>query len=124
MKIRPKPQIIVQGNVPVFAIIPYKDYEEIMDFLEEHEDVKAVDEFRANGGEAFPHEIAEKIAKGKSPVRVLREYRDISQIELAKRIGISRQYLNQIEGKTRNGNVKVLKKISEELNVPLDLLVK
>lgn len=123
MKIRAKPQFIVQGNLPMFVILPYQDYEEIVDSLEEQEDIKTIDEFRADGRKVFPHEIAEKIAKGESPVRVLREYRKISQVELAKRINVSRQYLNQIENKARNGNIKILKKISAELDVPIDLLI-
>lgn len=91
--------------------------------LLKHVEVKAIDAFHANKEEVFPMEVAQKIALGNSPIKVLREYRKISQIDLAKKTEISRQYLCQIENKTRLGNVKILKKIASILNVDMDLLV-
>jgi len=121
MKIHP--QIIKQGNTPFFVVLQYEEYEELVDAIEESEDRKSIDEFRTNNSEAFPHVVAKEIAEGKNPIKVLREYRQISQVALAKKVNISRQYLNQIENRTRRGNVKVLKQIALALNIQLDLIV-
>jgi mRNA interferase RelE/StbE len=118
-----KPQIIVKNNHPEFVVLLYEDYEKISAMLEELEDIKSIDSFRASKQEAFPMIVAQRIANGESPIRIFRELRKISQAALAKKLGISRQYLNQIESKARTGNVELLKNISKELHVSLDLII-
>lgn len=117
------PQIITKNKSPEYAIIPYAEYEYLMELYEDQEDLKAVRDFRENGEETFPLELVQKIANGINPIKVFREYRKISQIDLAKKAGISRQYLSQIESNKRQGNVKLLKKISKLLKVDIDLLI-
>jgi transcriptional regulator with XRE-family HTH domain len=79
------------------------------------------------GERACPAAVSERQAEGAAPVRAWREYRGLSQAELAARVGISRAYLAQIEAGERTGTVEVLARTArslgcliEDLIVPLD----
>jgi DNA-binding XRE family transcriptional regulator len=121
MKIHP--QIIVKNNIPVFIVLPYKEYEGLLDSLEDQEDIEEVQLFHTGSKETIPFELLQSITNGESAVRVFREFRKISQTTLAKQIGISRQYLCQIEKNERKGRAEILKKIADTLDVDIDLLV-
>src|SRR6266436_2030875 len=55
--------------------------------------------------------------------RVVREWRDMVQGELAVAVGISQNYLSGIETGRRKGPAELQKKFARALGVPLDLLV-
>lgn len=118
MKIHP--QIISQKGAPIFVVIPYQEYEAILTALEDIVDVEAVLAAQADTSERFPLDIVERVAAGENKVKVFREYRNLSQVKLAKQIGVSRQYISQIESGERVGTTKLLKKIAENLGVGLD----
>ncbi|MGM9970770.1 MAG: helix-turn-helix transcriptional regulator [Anaeroplasma sp.] len=46
--------------------------------------------------------------------------KNLSQTELAKRIGVSRQTINMIENGSYNPTIELCKKICKELNVTLN----
>lgn len=121
MKIHP--QLILKNKYPMFVILPYDEYENILEALEDKTDIKAIEAFHATNQETFSMETAQQITNGASPIQVFRELRNMSQSTLAKKVGISRQYLNQIENKTRAGSAKVLKNLASVLEVDVDLLI-
>ena len=62
------------------------------------------------------------ILEGAHPIKAMREYRGMNQVELAKRVGTSSVYVSQIErGKRRPGR-RLLAKLGQALGVPSDLL--
>ena len=114
------PQIISQKGFPAFVVLPYKEYQAILETLENIEDVEAIELAQADSGERFPLDVVERMASGESPIKVFREYRELSQSDVAKRVGVSKQYISQIENKERTGTVKLLKRIAKILHVELD----
>lgn len=52
-------------------------------------------------------------------IRTLREIRGISQAELARRVGVTRFLINNIEADRRWGTDDLLHRIAEELRVPV-----
>jgi DNA-binding XRE family transcriptional regulator len=118
MKIHP--QIISREGSPLFAVIPYHEYEHLLSLLEDREDMEAIEASKTDLNEHFPLDMIEKIAGGKNPIKVFREYRRITQIELAKQVGVSRQYISQVERNQRLGNMKLFKKIAQILAVDLE----
>ncbi len=112
------------------AILPRKDYEALVaKAAEAEEDIgtaRLVARARreiAAGAPLIPKKVVDRIAKGETALRVLREWRGMTQIELSSKTGIGQGYLSDLENRRRKGTTAALKKIAEALNVPLDLLV-
>jgi DNA-binding XRE family transcriptional regulator len=121
-----KAQIIEKDGTPEFAVISYVDYLHFLDLLEDESDAHAVAEFHEgyHAGHEFlvPAEILRRELDGESPVKLWREHRGLTQQELAKRTGISKPYLSQIETGKRQGTVETLRAVARALDVPLDVL--
>ncbi len=90
---------------------------------EEAADLAAYEEARAREEEAFPLDVAERLVAGVHPIKVLREYRGMTQAELARQVGLSPMYISQIETGRRGGSTKALRRIAAALDIDLaDLL--
>ncbi len=114
-------QIIMQGGKPAFVVIPIDEWRRIESTLEGRIDAAAVASFWENPEETFPDSVVEALLAGGSPSRTFREYRGLTQEELARAAGTSPIYISQIE---RTGAVgpKTLAKIAKALNVDPGLL--
>jgi len=90
------------------------------------EDIRAYDESKAKidaGEELIPSKVAYALLDGKNPIRVWRDYRGLTQQQLAEKAGISKPYLSQLESGKRNGTTDILKAIAHALAVGLEELV-
>ncbi len=112
------------------AILPRKDYEALVaKAAEADEDIgvaRLVARARkevAEGAPLIPMEVAERIADGEHPIRVLRKWRDMTQMHLSHRTNIGQGYISDLESGRRKGTVAALRVIAEALRVPLDMLV-
>jgi hypothetical protein len=76
----------------------------------------------AAGAPLIPKSIVDRLAKGGNPVRVLREWRGMTQLSVSSKTGIGQGYLSDLENGRRKGTTAALKKIAAALKVPLDLL--
>ncbi|WP_397452667.1 helix-turn-helix domain-containing protein [Pseudomonas sp. NA-150] len=65
---------------PAFVVIPYEDY------LLQH-----------GGDDLIPHEVVSLMVEGATPIRAWREYLDLTQEEVARRLGISQPAYAQQE---------------------------
>jgi len=63
------------------------------------------------------------IIDGENPIKVWREHRGLTQLELAKTAVISPSYLSQIETGKREGTTAVLQSIARAMNLTLDDVV-
>lgn len=57
-------------------------------------------------------------------IRAFRKLKGMTQIELAEKIGVSVSVLGSVERGTRGPNLSLLEKLSKELNVEIDELLK
>lgn len=118
---------IIQRDGERYAVLPYEEYRELLENLEDARDVALVDSFyeRLNRGEEelVPGVVVDQLLAGENPVRVWREYRSLTQQALADGAGISKNYLSQIETGQRDGRVRVLQALAQALGVDLDELV-
>ncbi len=121
-----KAQIIEKDGKPEFAVISYDDYRHCLELLEDEADARVVAEFHDAyfAGREFmvPDEIMRRELAGESPIKLWREHRGLTQQELAKRVGISKPYLSQIETGKRQGTIETLSFIAGALGIPLDIL--
>ncbi|NJN93979.1 MAG: helix-turn-helix transcriptional regulator [Anaerolineales bacterium] len=73
--------------------------------------------------ELIPSDVLYAIMDGENPIKVWREYRQLTQQQLAEGTGISTPYLSQIETGKRTGSTEVLISIAKALKVTLDEIV-
>lgn len=112
------------------AILPRKDYEALVAKAAEWDEdagtarlvVRARSEIAA-GAPLLPKHVVDRLAKGDNPVRALREWRDVTQLYLSVKTGLSQGYLSDVETGRRKGTAATLCRIADVLGVPLDLLV-
>jgi DNA-binding XRE family transcriptional regulator len=114
-------QYIEEEGQRRFAVIPIGDYEAMLDALDEVAGQKVFD--AAAGEESFPAAVADRLIAGESPLRVFREYREVSLRTLAEKAGISAAYLSEIETGKRDGTVATMQKLATALGLSLDDIV-
>ena len=112
------------------AILPRKDYELLVAKASEADEDAATARIVARtrkeiaaGGPLLPKEMVDRMANGENPVRVLREWRDVTQMHLSFKTNLSQGYISDIENGRRTGTAAALRLIAAVLKVPLDLLV-
>lgn len=119
-------QIIEKAGMPEWAVIPYETYQRLLEDAEMLQDIQDYDTAKLgieNGEELVPSEVAYAILDGENPIKVWREYRSLTQQELASQAGISAAYLSQIESGKRAGTTAALAAIATALNLALDDIV-
>ncbi|MEO8669415.1 MAG: helix-turn-helix transcriptional regulator [Bauldia sp.] len=122
-----KPDIIVTPSGDRMAVIPLADYERLVAAAEDAADVRAYDAVKrrlATGEEELvPAEFANRILDGENPIRVWREFRRMTAAALAKKAGIARPYLTQMETRRRVGTIETMRSIADALGVTIDDLI-
>ena len=117
--------IEIEGKQVV--VIPADDYRVLLEKAEMLDDVAAYDRAKdalaAGDEELVPAAIVNAILDGENPVRVWRQHRGMSQVQLAEAADISQAYLAQIETRKREGTVGLYRSLADVLGVDLDDLV-
>ncbi len=120
-------QVIERDGKPEWAILPYEQYLNLLEQAEMLEDVREYDRVKAavekGEEEALPAEVAYALIDGENPLKVWREYRRMTQAQVAKVAGVSVPYLSQIEAGKREPSLRVLAAAAHALGVTLDDLV-
>jgi DNA-binding XRE family transcriptional regulator len=111
------------------AIVPRAEYERLKTLESEVEEdagtarlVARAKKEIADGVPLLPKGIVDRLASGENPIRVLRQFRVETQVELAVAVGITQNYLSDLETGKRKGPLELHQKIARFLGVPLDLL--
>lgn len=93
------------------------------EMLEDIRDYDAAKAALEQGEELVPSEVVYAILDGENPIKVWREYRGLTQQQLAYTSSLSPSYLSQLESGKRKGTTEVLVAIARVLNLTLDDLV-
>ena len=116
-------QVIEKNGKPEWAVLPYEEYERLVEEAEMLQDVRAYDEAKkavSAGEELVPSEVTYAITDGANPVRVWREHRGMSRKRLAEASGLSTSYLSQVESGRRKPSPEALAAIAKELGLEPD----
>ena len=97
------------------------DKEDLQDILDYDAAVLAIER---GEDELIPAEVVYAILDGENPIKVWREYRGLTQQQLADKAGISKPYLSQIETGKRTGTTEILSAIAKSLDVSLEEVIK
>ncbi len=119
-------QVIEKDGRIEWAVIPYKEYQKLVEASEMLADIRDFDATRAQievGEELIPSQVVYALLDGENPIRVWREYRKLTQQQVAEQAELSKPYLSQLESGKRRGSVEILKRIAKVLDLSLEDLV-
>jgi len=120
-------QIISSGNKPQYAIIPFDEWQELQNRLEDLEDISEAQarssRITSGADETFPSAFVDKLLSGGHPLTVWREFRGITRASLAAACGVSAPAISQIESGKREPSVSLLQKMAQTLRCSMDDLI-
>lgn len=73
--------------------------------------------------ELIPAGVVDRLLDGEPPLRVWREFRNLTQAALARASGVNRVQIVEIEAGRSNGSVHTLRKLADALGVAVDDLI-
>ena len=104
-----KHQVIEHKGIPVAVVIPYNDYLAYV--------------YPELAEPLTPHEVVKKyFGEGKSLIQAWREYLNLTQEDVAGRLGIKQSSYQQMEKKTARPRPATLKKIAAAFDIDPALL--
>lgn len=120
-------QTIERDGKAEWAVIPYDAYLQLVEYSEMLQDIRDYDMTKAaiarGEEEIIPSAVAYALLDGESPIKVWREYRGLTQQQLAEAAKISAPYLSQIETGKRVGTTEVMAAVAKALRLTLDDIV-
>jgi len=115
---------IITKNGESYAVIPYNFYQQLIEDAEMLADIKAFDEAMSKKEETFPSDLVYRLVlEEENPVKIFREYRNLSLEDLAKNAHISLESLTLIEDNINHASVDDLKNIALALNIDLEMII-
>ena len=88
----------VERNSQKFVLVPIEQYNQLLSDIEMLKDIRDLRSAKAVDEETFPAEVINRLILNEdNPIKVYREYRELTQKQLADKVGIQRAYLAEIE---------------------------
>ncbi len=84
---------------------------------------RVLTEIKSGKQELVPQPVVQRLLAGENPVLVWREYRKLTAESLAKKAGLSRAYVTQIETGARKGAARSLQALARALKVEIEDLL-
>ena len=107
------PQIIIQNGKPAFAVIPWDEYQELI-------------QIQATTDESdvwFPNEVVKANVRGDTLIKAWREYFKLTQAELAAKAGMKQSSLARLEKSTTSPRKATLAKLAEAMGIETEQLI-
>ena len=105
------------------VVLPARDFERLTALAEDGEDIAAARATLARvaaGEGTMPGEVLGAVLdEGLHPITAWRRYRGLSQVELARRTGLSQVWLSRIESGGGTGSAATRRKVAEALEAPV-----
>ena len=105
-------QIIEQGGKPAFAVIPWDEFQALLEGVEPNESEVW-----------FPNEVVKANVRGDSLVKAWREYKGLTQAELAAKAGIKQPALTRMEKADANPRKSSLTKLADAMGITVEQLI-
>jgi ribosome-binding protein aMBF1 (putative translation factor) len=105
------------------VLLTKAEFERLQEAAENYADIcasVAAQERAASGEEYIPGELLDRIFAGESALKVWREYRGLTQEQLAAKVGKQGSWLAKIENGKLEGGIQVWRKLAAALEVELD----
>jgi DNA-binding XRE family transcriptional regulator len=124
LNINPK-LITIDGAEMV--LLTRDEFEAMMEIVEDAEDAEIYRQRKADLEAGYdvilPVEVSARCRKGESLLRAIRNWRGLTQAEVADKAGLTQGYLSDLESGKREGAPATLRKIAEAMGVDPRMLV-
>lgn len=117
---------IVEQNHRTHVVLPIADYEALLEHVDRAEHAAndiSMSTPKANGNGYIPTEVVQRIIDGEPPVRVWREYRELTVDELASAANVSKDLVIEVETKSHANGLDTVKAVAEAMDIEVSLLV-
>lgn len=120
-----KPQIIKAPNGEEMVVLTRAEYEVLMaavePYDEDEEDTAIFDarmaELNSGRDERLPAEVSAAMLRGDSLLKALRNWREVTQMQLSFKTGLGQGYISDLEAGRRKGSKETLALISKALGI-------
>ena len=125
------PQIIKAPNGDELVVLTRAEYDALVaaaePYDEDADDAAIFDqrmaELKAGIDARLPPEVTSAMLRGDSLLKALRNWKDITQMELSFRTNLSQNYISDLESGKRKGTKETLSLIAEKLKVDKNWLI-
>ena len=104
--------------------ISREEYQRLLRNSEELDALRVFDSGKAalskGEDELIPAAYAKRLVNGESPLRVYRQLRGLTQVDLAKSSGVNRVVISEIETGTAKGSIHTAIRLAEALGISID----
>jgi transcriptional regulator with XRE-family HTH domain len=125
-------QFFTTPNGEEMVMLPRADYDRLIgkkshagmseDEIDRRAAQQVLDRIEAGEEQTYPAELVDRVISGEHPVKVYRNWKKLSQRELAEKARIDPVYLSQIETGRRRGGTDARRALAMALEVDEDLL--
>jgi DNA-binding XRE family transcriptional regulator len=112
----------IEKNGKRFILVPEADYKTLLT-REDADDIAAYEAAKQRDERTYPSEIVERMIEGDNPLKVMREWRGLTQQQLADKSGVERAMIGRIETGKGKGSVSGIKAMAEALDVDMEVIV-
>ena len=105
-----------------YAVMPWDEYERLRSATDEDARLVSLGN-AARNDEAFPADVAQRLVSGEPALKVMREWRGLTQNALGRKSGVAMQYISQIERGSRNIGKKVAARLAKARDVSAEVLL-
>ena len=120
-------QYIEKDGRREYAILPIDEYERLVAAAEMANDILTYDNIKSKAidreSETIPQGIVNRLIDGENPIQVWREFRELTQQQLAERIELPSSELQEYESSLREVPLRILSRIAKELYIEIDDIV-
>ncbi len=107
--------------------IPLAEYERLKALADDAADLRAYDQaledLESGREHLIPAAFADRLIDGEAPLRVYRDWRGLTQEQLAEKAGVNRVQIADIEAGRKSGSVATVAKLARALDVSVDALI-
>lgn len=103
--------VIKQHGEPAFAVLPWGEYQSLLGAAEGEADVY------------FPNEVVKANVRGDSLIKAWREYKEMTQEELAQKAGITQPALARLEKPDTRPRKSSLAKVAKAMGISVEQLI-
>ena len=123
-RIASAPEFAARGRVVLdddttYVMLPLADYERLMEIVEAHELVDRLEDPKTEWIDFDDYKL--QLAGGK--IAAARKASNLTQIQLAKKLGVPQSQISRIERNPDQTTVRTLKRIAKAIGVDVKMLV-